>query len=319
MANGYTPSPSACLTQPGFTMIDKYPIRSPLAVADFLAPRVAGKRFCEIGTRNGDIMACLKPHALEVTAIELDQVYCRKLRARGFSVLCQPFETVDKRVLAKCDLYFWWPMDAQAQNEVWLRRLLTAHASFGANATVYVAHDTHFKNDMVFLPKLAKHYKAKSIDRIFFDEGGGRDALNLVGEASYSTPFFDRPGRWGVFHMARFELGAGIRPGRKIGQFTRRIRPNWVRAEPSPHRPGFCEMTRDELGMGDCEHGDKGVMHIDDPANGHANTLAGCVDWCLHFCSRCNYVSFSREVSDRSAARALSLCLSDCARPCMAC
>ena len=38
-----------------------------------------------------------------------------------------------------------------------------------ANATAYVAHDTHFRNDMQFLPKLARHYAATSIQRVFFD------------------------------------------------------------------------------------------------------------------------------------------------------
>ena len=48
---------SACNALPGWRAVDRYPERSPLAIADFLLPRVAGKRLCEIGTRNGDIMA----------------------------------------------------------------------------------------------------------------------------------------------------------------------------------------------------------------------------------------------------------------------
>ena len=49
----------------------------------WLTVRVRGKALCEIGTRNGDIAACLAHHASSVTAIEMDRVYCRKLRARG--------------------------------------------------------------------------------------------------------------------------------------------------------------------------------------------------------------------------------------------
>jgi hypothetical protein len=55
----FTPGTSICRQLPSFETVDDYPIRSPLAVADFLAPIVAGRRFTEIGTRNGDIMSCL--------------------------------------------------------------------------------------------------------------------------------------------------------------------------------------------------------------------------------------------------------------------
>ena len=94
MPTTWTPPASHCWSLPGFAAVDVYPVRSPLAVADFLAPRVAGKAVCEIGTRNGDIAACLAHHAASVTAIELDQEYCRKLRKRGLRVLCRPVEEV---------------------------------------------------------------------------------------------------------------------------------------------------------------------------------------------------------------------------------
>ena len=80
----YAARPSACLTLPGFSPVDTYPIRSPLMAADFLAPLVAGKNFCEIGTRNGDIMSCVSHFAASVTAIEMDETYCTKLRERGY-------------------------------------------------------------------------------------------------------------------------------------------------------------------------------------------------------------------------------------------
>ena len=197
----YTPPASNCWSLDGFATVDMYPIRSPLAVADFLAPRVRGKALCEIGTRNGDIAACLAHHASSVTAIEMDRVYCRKLRARGLHVLCRPVEEVRPQDFAGCEVYFWWPMDAETQNEAWLRLIQATHRTLGTNATVFVAHDTHYRKDMVTLPRLAKHYGAQ-ISRVFFDEGG-----SLEGEVSYTTPYFSRPGRWGVFHLARFLAG----------------------------------------------------------------------------------------------------------------
>ena len=137
----YAPASSFCRTLPSFETVDHYPIRSPLAVADFLAPLVAGKGFTEIGTRNGDIMGCLTHFAKRVTAIELDVTYCRKLRARGFNVICRPVETVTPEEFAKAkgDVYFWWPMWAPRQNEAWLRQLISAHRQNGKRATAFIA------------------------------------------------------------------------------------------------------------------------------------------------------------------------------------
>ena len=113
---------SACPSFSGFSAVDAYPIRSPLVVADFLGAQLAGRSFAEIGTRNGDVMACLAHFARSVTAVELDKVYCRKLRQRGFRVLCKPVETVPADELAQSsDAYFWWPMWSPTQNEAWLR------------------------------------------------------------------------------------------------------------------------------------------------------------------------------------------------------
>jgi len=295
------PPPSHCWNLPNFTTVDKYPIRSPLAVADFLANRVAGRHFCEIGTRNGDVMSCVSHHAASVTAIELDAAYCKKLRARGFRVLCKPFENVAQKTpeaLSKCNVYFWWPMDAEAQNEKWLKLLLAVHARTETNATIYVAHDTHCKTDMKTLPRLTRQYKGV-ISRIFYDEGGFLD-----GEASYQSPFYDRPGRWGVFHLARFLAGPTRVAARAQMEtpFMKRIRPATLHAAPDEGLKGFCEATDVEDGLGDCNLGDKGTLALHDTrfGFGDVHSLETCADWCLHFCARCNYVSFSREANDCS-------------------
>ena len=156
---------SICNSLPDFEAVDQYPIRSPLAVADYLAPRVAGLAFTEIGTRNGDVMACLSHFAGHVTAIELDPIYCAKLRARGFHVICEAVERIPPSRMPKTDVYFWWPMSANLQNEVWLRQLLAAHRSSGRQAVAYVAHDSHFPVDMQMLPQLVQHYGG-SIERV---------------------------------------------------------------------------------------------------------------------------------------------------------
>merc|ERR1712087_752204 len=91
-AHAWQVAPSACESLPGFKAADLYPIRSPLAVADFLVSRAAGGSLCEIGTRRGDIMSCIHEHNISVTAIEMDRVYCRMLRMRGFGAVCKRVE-----------------------------------------------------------------------------------------------------------------------------------------------------------------------------------------------------------------------------------
>ena len=105
---------SVCPSLPNFETADLFPIRSPLMVADYLATHVKGKAFCEIGTRNGDVMGCVSHFAKSVTAIEMDQNYCNKLRKRGFGVACKPFERIGLDEFPTADVYYWWPSDAGA-------------------------------------------------------------------------------------------------------------------------------------------------------------------------------------------------------------
>ena len=195
----------ACNALPGWRAVDRYPERSPLAIADFLLPQVAGKRMCEIGTRNGDIMSCLMQMGARpsnATAIEMDGRYCRKLRKRGLNVICSKVENVARESLtAACDVYFWWPMVA-SQSSTWLSLVHAAHEADNP-AEVYVAHDTHNANDIQQMPHLFHRYNGSSVHRVFFDEGG-----KLHGPASYTLTYWGRPGRWGVFHVVRFEVPA---------------------------------------------------------------------------------------------------------------
>ena len=89
--------------------VDKYPIRSPQDVHTAIAKIIRGHELVEIGTRNGDGMACFAKYARRATAIELDAHYCRKLRQRNaeeasFRVQCSSYQnaTVD------ADYYTWW-------------------------------------------------------------------------------------------------------------------------------------------------------------------------------------------------------------------
>ena len=81
--------------------VDAAPIRSPQAVHTALLRYFADREVVEIGTRNGDGMACFSQHTRNATAIELDKKYCEALRqrsealrqagGRGFKVLCSDY------------------------------------------------------------------------------------------------------------------------------------------------------------------------------------------------------------------------------------
>ena len=81
--------------------VDAAPIRSPQAVHTALLRHFADREVIEIGTRNGDAMACFSQHTRNATAIDLDPKYCDVLRqrsealrqagGRGFEVLCSDY------------------------------------------------------------------------------------------------------------------------------------------------------------------------------------------------------------------------------------
>ena len=56
------PKTSRCYDIPGFTAVDGSPTRSPMNMADYLIDATKGKTLTEVGSRNGDIIACLTHH-----------------------------------------------------------------------------------------------------------------------------------------------------------------------------------------------------------------------------------------------------------------
>jgi len=216
----WEPARSVCESLPGFKTADLFPIRSPLMVADFLSEQVRGRSFCEIGTRNGDVMGCVSHFAKSVTAIEMDPPYCKSLRERGFGVACKQVELILPADFPKADVYYWWPSDAGGQNEMWLRIIAMNLRLAGQHrASVYIGFDAHWAPDMGVLDGLVHKYNG-TVTRLFFDEGGrtrgpavdsqtyARATHKL--EASIRKPFFSRPGHWGVFHVARFDVGPAM-------------------------------------------------------------------------------------------------------------
>jgi len=187
----------------------------------------------EIGTRNGDVSKCVAQFTRRAFAVESDQRYCARLAQRKIEVECTRFEKVSDARLLDVEVYFWfvWPPNL---SEGWLRRLWKLPRPSNMSTTVLVGFDGHVPEDMRYMPLLVAHYGG-SVDRVFFDEGGD---LTSGRHPSYSHPYMYRPGRWGVIHVAKFQLNGSeptVLPAKMNGQVSRAIHANvttgWTWAE----------------------------------------------------------------------------------------
>lgn len=85
-------------------------------MADYLIDVTKGKTLTEVGSRNGDIIACLTHHKTKVEglpapmSVELDREYCEKMKKRGIAVTCESITDLDEDAMPISDFYFWWPM-----------------------------------------------------------------------------------------------------------------------------------------------------------------------------------------------------------------
>lgn len=141
---------SVCLSIPRFETVDESPVRSPLLIADHLIGLVDGKSIFEIGTRNGDILACVAHFAKHAYSAEIMPEYCTKLEERGLTVLCGDFMKQNLRELPTVpDVYFWWPMTANSQNDMWLTHLRQQHSVLfpSHRALAVIAFDHQWAED----------------------------------------------------------------------------------------------------------------------------------------------------------------------------
>ena len=133
--------------------VDPSPIRSPQAVHSVIAERVVGKDLAEIGTRNGDGMACFSQFARSAVAIEMQPDYCTKLRRRSqaagsgnFSVLCDMYQ----KSIPDADVYTWWQEPPHLENSEVLRylRRLQLDGKIRRDAEALVLFDHSWPPDM---------------------------------------------------------------------------------------------------------------------------------------------------------------------------
>ena len=214
MARAEGPRPSVCASIPGWRAYDSYPHRSPLATADYLAPRVAGKSFCELGTRHGDIASCLLPHARNVSVLEYRPEYCSVLRRRGLRVVCESIYDVAASSAARfpvADIYFFWVPHTTVER--WIRLLLNASRHFPRPATVFVQLDGTNRVEVPHVERLARRYSATQVVQVFHDEGNR--GVPLVGDGecvrAHRKDALCKQPRRGMMNLLRLETTTALR------------------------------------------------------------------------------------------------------------
>lgn len=172
-----TPKQSICSSLPDFHAIDSCPVRSPLLVADHLVELVRDKIIFEVGTRNGDILSCVSRFAKVAYSAEIQPEYCEKLRQRNLTVLCGDFTTLDFSSLSNIpDVFFWWPMAADDQNDAWLshvRHQLSNVIPRTQERIAVIGFDHQWPRDMKNKKFMLQKYKDAEEHVIHFAEGDG--------------------------------------------------------------------------------------------------------------------------------------------------
>ena len=138
--------------------IDAPPIRSPQVVHSLVALKSVGKELLEIGTRNGDGMACFALSAQKAIAIEYDEKYCRQLRnlstaieaqhpGKSFQVTCSDFR---KGGVLDADIITWWEMGPALLNLPALLHLSKEQKEgrLRASAEAILLFDLKWKDDL---------------------------------------------------------------------------------------------------------------------------------------------------------------------------
>lgn len=137
--------------------VDVAPVRSPQDVHSIIAWHVRGKSVVEVGTRNGDGMACFAQVASSAIAVELAAAYCSKLQVRAaelqnatghtFSVMCKDYRTAPG---LDADVFTWWQETPHLHNPAILMSLrwLQERGQIRKDAVAIMVFDTGWGDDM---------------------------------------------------------------------------------------------------------------------------------------------------------------------------
>jgi len=141
---------------------DPSPIRSPQNIHSWLSERFAGLEIVEIGTRNGDGMACFAQTARAAIAVEIDRHYCEILRKRAarlaqrgsgnFTVVCQDY----RKAHLDGDIFTWWEQAPFLTNQAAIQHLRReVHAGrVRPSAQAVVLFDMSWQEDVDSLKQL---------------------------------------------------------------------------------------------------------------------------------------------------------------------
>ena len=141
---------------------DASPIRSPQNIHSWLSERFAGLDIVEIGTRNGDGMACFAQTARASIAVEIDRPYCEILRKRAarlarkgtgnFTVVCEDY----RKVRLDGDIFTWWEQAPFLTNQAAIQHLRReVHAGrVRPSAQAVVLFDMSWQDDVDSLKQL---------------------------------------------------------------------------------------------------------------------------------------------------------------------
>ena len=203
------------------TPLDPSPVRSPQAVHTALLPHIAGKTLVEIGTRNGDGMACFSRVAASAVAIELDEKYCEKLRGRSraqttttssgggggtaastgnFSVLCQDYRNA---CIRDADIVTWWQQLPHLSNMAGLAHLarMQRRGLLKPSAEAALLFDNKWRTDMTSFKQLKEYSRVRQ--RIAFDES--RICEGMLDKADPDRRYCAKRS-WGNFTLALFPI-----------------------------------------------------------------------------------------------------------------
>ena len=157
------------------TPVDAAPIRSPQRVHTAIASHLHGKSVLEIGTRNGDGMACMAQVATRAYAVELSKHYCKKLESRSaalstqtghrFNVVCQDYRVAES---VDADVYTWWQAPPHLHNPAVLLQLrrLQLSGKIRQTAEAIFVFDQGWKQDMLDFADLQKLGWANWTERV---------------------------------------------------------------------------------------------------------------------------------------------------------
>jgi hypothetical protein len=234
----WEPGKSACFSEPGAEPASVFPERAPLLWADYLIPAVYGRRVCEIGEREGDIILCLAPHVVKAFVVEMEETSCHKFAqhntANRVELICRRVTKENgKEILPDADVYIWW-MEPNYNMEL---IDLVHNVARQRNRTVTVFFGFDGSSNLDDMPRVAPvltRLKSRefghtgSITRLFFDESHGEglhgdpppkkaDPKGIVADgqhgrkpwlASYKHPYYGRYGHFGIFHVVSAVLGS---------------------------------------------------------------------------------------------------------------